>query len=106
MEVNTMLKFVLMIILATAMAASGNSAAAASKPAAIAEAGQAGAESLGFAVGFLPLDKTWTTTGQENEAGSQVLANSRLTSPVSFSAEGKGFEPSTPCGASDFESDR
>ena len=42
--------------------------------------------------------------GARNEAGSQVLAIASLTSPVSFSAEGMGFEPTTPCGASDFES--
>ncbi len=42
-----------------------------------------------------PLDKTWTTRGQENEAGSQVLVLSALTSPVSFQAEGMGLEPTT-----------
>lgn len=50
------------------------------------------------------LDKTWTTAGQETQAGSQVLCFSALPSPVSRLAEGKGFEPSTGCPAPDFES--
>ena len=55
--------------------------------------------------GKSPLAKTWTTGVQEKEAGSQVLATASLTSPVSFQAEGKGFEPATPCGAPHFQSD-
>ena len=52
------------------------------------------------------LDKTWTTAGSENTIGSQALNYSGLTSRVSFQAEGMGFEPTTPCGAPDFESGR
>ena len=91
-----MMKFVMMIML-VAMLAVGNNLAAA-----MAAVG-AGAKISGTGSGNPPLDKTWTTWGQENEAGSQVLAISSLTSPVSFPAEGMGFEPTTPCGASDFE---
>ena len=59
---------------------------------------------LGDGPARAPLAKTWTTGVQENEEGSQVPANSVLASPVSFRAEGKGFEPSTGCPAPDFES--
>ena len=96
-----MLQYVLMISLAAAMAV-GTIPAAAS----CAVAGNALTEVGDNGAGFPTLDKTWTRRGQDYEACSQILANSRLTKPVSFSAEGKGFEPSTPCGASDFESDR
>jgi hypothetical protein len=101
MEVSAMFKYVL-ISLAAAMAVRTNPVVAAAHFA-VAVTGQAVAEGRGNGVGFPPLDKTWTRWGQDSEACAQVLANSRLTKPVSFSAEGKGFEPSTPCGASDFE---
>ena len=47
------------------------------------------------------LDKSGTTGGRKNEAGSQVIDYSALTSPVSFKAEGKGLEriPQAPCRA-------
>ena len=92
-----MLKYVLMIVVAAIVAATSN-------PAAAMAARVAGAEIPGVGPGKSPLDKTWTTGGQENEAGSQVLAVTSLTSPGSFEAEGKGFEPSTGCPAPDFES--
>ena len=88
-----MMKSLMMIVLVAMLAVSDNPAAA-----------MATAEIPGMYHGKLPLDKTWTTGGQENEAGSQVLAIASLTSHVSFRAEGMGFEPTTPCGASDFES--
>jgi hypothetical protein len=87
---------VMMIVVAAIVAATSNPAVAMS-------AGGAGADVSGVSVGKSPLDKTWTTGGQENEACSQVLAVTLLTSPVSFQAEGKGFEPSTGCPAPDFE---
>ncbi len=37
------------------------------------------------------------------EDDSQVVLPTLLASRVSFAAEGKGFEPSTPCGAPHFE---
>jgi hypothetical protein len=46
--------------------------------------------------GDFDLDKSWTTRGQENKAGSQVLYHSALTSPGSFQTEREGFEPSDP----------
>ena len=49
-------------------------------------------------------DKTGTRGVQETEHGSQVAIIKALTSRVSFRAEGKGLEPSTPYGATDFES--
>ena len=52
------------------------------------------------------LDKNWTSTGSKNKAGSQALVTKQLASRVSFLAEGMGFEPTTPCGAPDFESGR
>jgi hypothetical protein len=85
-----MLQYVLMISLAAAMAIRTNPVAAAA-PCAVTVTRKPAAEERGFGVGFLPLDKTWTRRGQDDEAGLQVLANSRLTNPVSFSAEGKGF---------------
>ena len=51
-------------------------------------------------------DKTGTNNGSENTAGPQVLALRAVRDCRSFLAEGMGFEPTTPCGASDFESDR
>ena len=64
----------------------------------------AGAASPGVSPGEAPLDKTWTTRGHRDQMGSQVAEISALTSPGSFSAEGKGVEPSTACAAPDFES--
>ena len=49
-------------------------------------------------------DKTGTNGVPRNTAGSQTLVEQALTSLVLFKAEGKGLEPSTPCGATDFES--
>ena len=92
-----MMKSVMMIVLVAMLAVSSNPAAQ-WRPTAPAPSVP------GVGPGTLSLDKTWTTRGQENEAGSQVPAISSLTSPVSFPAEGMGFEPTTPCGASDFES--
>jgi hypothetical protein len=82
-----MLEYVMMIVLAAVTAAMGN-------PVAIMAAGGAGAEIHGVGPGKPSLDKTWTSRGQENAAGSQVPFFSALTRPGSFSAEGKGFEPS------------
>ena len=59
---------------------------------------------LGLAPRNMNLDKTWTTRGQERDAGSQVSAITALASHGSFRAEGKGFEPSTGYPAPDFES--
>ena len=42
-------------------------------------------------MGNRPLDKTWTTGVQENEAGSQVLDITALTSPMSFQAKRTGL---------------
>ena len=94
-----MMKYVMMIVLVAMLAASG-------KPAAEVRARCAGAEIPSVSPGNATLDKTGTTGGQENEAGSQVLAVSSLTSPVSFQAEGTGFEPATPCGAPHFQCGR
>ena len=52
------------------------------------------------------LDKSWTTAYSENEVGSQPLVSQAVASRVSSEAEGMGFEPTTPCGAPDFESGR
>ena len=92
-----MMKNVMMSVLVAILAVSSN-------PAAAVAVGSAGAEIPGIGRGNLSLDKTWTTRGQENEAGSQVLIVRSLTSPVSFTAEGKGVEPSTGYPAPDFES--
>ena len=40
---------------------------------------------------FLDLDKSWTTEGQENNDGSQVMTSKALASRVSFPAERTGF---------------
>jgi hypothetical protein len=100
-----MMKYV-MIVLIAMMATSGHSTVMAVEcsPAVLVAARRAGAEDLGVRLRKAPLDKTWTIGGQEDEAGSQVLAVTSLTSPGSFPAEGKGFEPSTGCPAPDFES--
>ena len=37
-------------------------------------------------------DKTWTTGGAKNEAGSQTVMSQALASRVSFQAEGMGLE--------------
>lgn len=52
------------------------------------------------------LEKTWRNAGSKNEAGSQVLTEKHIASRVCPKAEGMGFEPTTPCGAPDFESGR
>ena len=49
-------------------------------------------------------DKTGTNAVPRNTAGSQTLVEQALASLVFLKAEGKGLEPSTPCGATDFES--
>lgn len=51
-------------------------------------------------------DKTGTSRDPENEHGSQSVEVQHLTSRCSFEAEDMGFEPTTHCWASDFESDR
>ncbi len=51
-------------------------------------------------------DKTGTTARAANDSDAQVPAILQLAILVSFRAEGKGFEPSTPFGAPDFESGR
>ena len=91
-----MLKFVLAVALVAMMAISSLSTATAATIAVLGmSAGSPGRASL---------DKTWTTQGQENGAGSQVHTFSRLASPGSSPAEGMGFEPTTGCPAPDFES--
>lgn len=52
------------------------------------------------------LDISGTSGGQENNDGSQTAGDSGFASCGSFQAEGMGFEPTTPCGAPDFESGR
>ena len=98
-----MMKSVMTIVLVAMLAVSSNPAAI---MAAVVAAKSAGAESSSVSSWNLFLDKTWTTWGQENVAGSQVLAVSSLTSTVSFSAEGMGLEPTTPCGAPHFQCGR
>lgn len=49
-------------------------------------------------------DKTGTITQPAKSNGSQALNLKALASRVVRQAEGMGFEPTTPCGASDFES--
>ena len=51
-------------------------------------------------------DKSGTTTCIGARGESQAAGHSALTTRRSFEAEGTGLEPATPCGASDFESDR
>jgi hypothetical protein len=92
-----MMKYVMIIVLAASLAIGSN-------PATAMVAGGAGAEIPGVSPGKTFLDRTWTTWGRKNEAGSQVIVVTSLTSPSSFQAEGKGFEPSTGCPAPDFES--
>ena len=93
------MKYVSMIVVAAMMAVSSN-------PAATTMAGSAEAEIPGVNPAISPLDKTWTTRGQENKAGSQVLVFRSLTSPVSFPAEGTGFEPATGFPAPHFQCGR
>jgi hypothetical protein len=52
------------------------------------------------------LANSWPNASWENATGSQALTDLGLASRVSFQAEGMGFEPTTPCGAPDFESGR
>ena len=92
-----MSQYVMMTVMAATLAVSTNLTA-------MMVARGATAETTGISRGRSPLDKTWTTWGQEKEAGSQVLAAVALTSPGSFTAEGKGVEPSTGYPAPDFES--
>jgi hypothetical protein len=84
-----MVKYVMMMVMAAALAV--DRTAGDTAPATVARAEYAGA-----VAGIVPLDKTWTTWGQENAAGPQVLVAAALTSPVSFQAEGTGLEPATP----------
>ena len=49
-------------------------------------------------------DKTGTNARCQNKAGSQGVMFEHLASLKLVDAEGMGFEPTTPCGASDFES--
>jgi len=74
-----MMKYVMMIVLLAMLAISGN-------PATAMVAGGTGAAARNRSVGQgnSYLAKTWTTRGQENEAGSQVLVVSALTSHGSF----------------------
>ena len=51
-------------------------------------------------------DKTGTNADPVNEHGSQSVEFQHLTSRCCFEAEDMGFEPTTHCWASDFESDR
>ena len=51
-------------------------------------------------------DKTGTSTNPKNTSDSQIAKNKPNASRGSFSAEGKGFEPSTGFPALDFESSR
>jgi hypothetical protein len=50
-------------------------------------------------------DKTGTSACQKYTSGPQLQARKQLGNRVSLEAEGMGFEPTTPCGAPDFESD-
>ena len=93
--------YLLMIVVAAVAAASGLPATTAA-----ADALRSAVQGCGVPDGVPSLDKTWTTGGQENEAGSQVLVFQVLTSPVSFQAEGTGLEPATPCGAPHFQCGR
>jgi hypothetical protein len=92
-----MSNYLMMIVLTATLAVNGN-------PATGVVAGDVRAKCPGVSPRKPSLDKTWTTRGQENEAGSQVLAVTSLTSHGSFPAEGTGVEPSTACAAPDFES--
>jgi len=94
-----MVKYLLLIVLAAAVAGSGLLVALATD-----SCGPAPQSMTGRTAGISPLDRTWTTGVQENEEGPQVLVSQVLASPGSFLAEGKGFEPSTGCPAPDFES--
>ncbi len=51
-------------------------------------------------------DKTGTNGIRKNNAGSQMVTTKPLASRVSFTAEGTGFEPATPCGAPHFQCGR
>ena len=53
---------------------------------------------------FSERDKTGTNRIPRNTAGSQMPSIPAFASLEVFQAEGKGLEPSTPCGATDFES--
>lgn len=51
-------------------------------------------------------DKTGTSGGQAENCCAQVAETKGFPNAVTFEAEGMGFEPTTPCGAPDFESGR
>jgi len=55
--------------------------------------------------GYL-MDKTGTTRGSANHLAAEMLTDKLLAAAFSFVAEGMGVEPTTPCGAPDFESGR
>jgi hypothetical protein len=84
-----MLKYVMMIVVAAHVSATNN-------PAIMMMAEGAEDEIPFTSPKISPLDKTWTTRGQETEEGSEMLVFLALTSPVSFRAEGTGLEPATP----------
>ncbi len=50
------------------------------------------------------LDKTWTNARSQNSGSSQSVDFQHVASFSNSQAQGKGLEPSTPCGATDFES--
>ena len=79
-----MLRYVMTIVVAAATVATFS-------PAVAMIGGDAGTEVPYATSGNESLDKTGTTRGQEKEAGSQVLVDSSLTSPISFHAEGTGL---------------
>ncbi len=78
-------------------------AAAGSAYGALAHGGPIGASAVSLTeVG--ERDKTRTSAGPENGKGAQWVKNKPNASRRSLEAEGRGFEPPTPCGAPDFES--
>ncbi len=52
------------------------------------------------------LDKFGTSGRSESETVSQTQGPQGFVATLKNQAEGTGVEPATPCGASDFESDR
>ena len=60
----------------------------------------------GFNPAFLTWDKSGTSCLSPKNKNSQGLIYKDLASSIACKAEGMGFEPTTPFGASDFESDR
>ena len=87
--VKNLLLVVMFAAAANAVAAVNANPATITTVAAVAAA--VDAENRGVVQKNQPLDKTWTTGVQENEAGSQVLDITTLTSLMSFQAKRTGF---------------